>query len=184
VNHISTIASQVCTEKGKKTLNVDHVIQALKLMNFENHIKKLTSELDLTACQNEEKGKEIIEDAQEMKDLINQQKKKNKKKKRPIEFTEEMANEQLNLFASANIMMAVGDSRNGTNGNHHNHHNHDNHNHDDHHTASEVEHDFRSSDIQDSNSKRVNGNKKMRLDQIENDLFAYTKNKNEEIDFD
>jgi hypothetical protein len=81
-------------------------------------------------------------------------------------------------------MMAVGDSRNGTNGNHHNHHNHDNHNHDDHHTASEVEHDFRSSDIQDSNSKRVNGNKKMRLDQIENDLFAYTKNKNEEIDFD
>ncbi len=167
----------MCTEKGKKTLNVDHVIQALKLMNFENHIKKLTLELDLTACQNEEKGKEIIEDAQEMKDLINQQKKKNKKKKRPIEFTEEMANEQLNLFASANIMMAVGDSRNGSNGINGNHH-----------TSSEVQSNItdKSSDkfLQDSNYKKVNGNKKMRLDQIENDLFAFTKHKSEEIDFD
>jgi hypothetical protein len=146
-------------------------------MNFENHIKKLTSELDLSACQNEEKGKEIIEDAQEMKDLINQQKKKNKKKKRPIEFTEEMANEQLNLFASANIMMAVGDSRNGTNGVNGNHY-----------ASKDVQSSFngKTSDIflQDSNSMRVNGNKKMRLDQIENDLFAFTKNKNEEIDFD
>ena len=77
-------------------------------MNFDSHIKKLTSELDLSACQNEEKGKEIIEDAQEMKDLINQQKKLSKKKKRPIQFTEEMANEQLNLFAKANLMMASG----------------------------------------------------------------------------
>jgi hypothetical protein len=131
-------------------------------MNFENHIKKLTSELDLSACQNEDKGKEIIEDAQEMKDLINQQKKKNKKKKRPIEFTEEMANEQLNLFASANIMMAYGEPNViGQNGN-----------------------SNKNGNLPEENSLRVNGNKKMRLDQIENDLFASKMNKNEEIDFD
>jgi len=79
------------------------VIQALKVMNFDSHIKKLTSELDLSSLQNEDKSKEIIEDAQEMKDLINQQKKKNKKKKKHFEFTEEMANEQLILFAKAKM---------------------------------------------------------------------------------
>ena len=72
-------------------------------MNFEDHIKKLSSELDLSTCNNEEKVKEIFEDAQEMKDLINQQKKKTKKRKRNIEFTEEMANEQLILFAKAKM---------------------------------------------------------------------------------
>jgi hypothetical protein len=72
-------------------------------MNFEDHIKKLSSELDLSACNNEDKVKEIFEDAHEMKDLINQQKKKTKKRKRNIEFTEEMANEQLVLFAKAKM---------------------------------------------------------------------------------
>lgn len=72
-------------------------------MNFEDHIKKLSSELDLSACNNDDKVKEIFEDAQEMKDLINQQKKKSKKRKRNIEFTEEMANEQLILFAKAKM---------------------------------------------------------------------------------
>lgn len=103
VNKISNIASQICTEKGKKTLNVEHVIEALRHMNFEDHIKKLSSELDLSSCSNEDKVKEIFEDSQEMKDLINQQKKKAKKRKRNIEFTEEMANEQLILFAKAKM---------------------------------------------------------------------------------
>ncbi len=103
MNKISNIASQICTEKGKKTLNVEHVIEALRHMNFEDHIKKLSSELDLSSCNNEDKVKEIFEDAQEMKDLINQQKKKTKKRKRNIEFTEEMANEQLILFAKAKM---------------------------------------------------------------------------------
>ena len=103
VNKISNIASQICTEKGKKTLNVEHVIEALRQMNFEDHIKKLSSELDLSSCSNEDKVKEIFEDSQEMKDLINQQKKKAKKRKRNIEFTEEMANEQLILFAKAKL---------------------------------------------------------------------------------
>ena len=163
VNQISTIASHICTEKGKKTLNVDHVIQALKTMNFENHIKKLTSELDLSACQNEEKSKEIIEDAQEMKDLINQQKKKNKKKKKPVEFTEEMANEQLNLFAKANMMMTstVGDNTE---------------------VISVSSGGINNINFEDQ-SLRVNGNKKMRLD-IEKDIFSSNLNNNEEVDFD
>jgi hypothetical protein len=155
VNHLSLVASQICTDKGKKTLNLDHVIQALKTMNFESHIKKLSSELDLSALQNEEKGKELIEDAQEMKDLINQQKKKNKKKKRTIEFTEEMANEQLNLFAKANLMM----------------------------NSSEINQEEAAHYINyDENSLKLNGNKKMKLDLQEKNLFSV--DKEEEVDFD
>ena len=139
------------------------MIQALKTMNFENHIKKLTSELDLSACQNEEKSKEIIEDAQEMKDLINQQKKKNKKKKRPIEFTEEMANEQLNLFAKANMMMTstVGDNT----------------------EVISVSNCGLNNINFEEQSLKVNGNKKMRLD-VEKDIFSSNLNNNEEVDFD
>ncbi len=121
-------------------MNVDHVIQALRTVGFETHIKKLTSELDL---ENEEKGKELIEDDQEMKDLINQQKKINKKKKRPIEFTEEMVNEQMKLFASADIMMSSGNGE----------------------------------------ELRVNGNKKMRIEGDQEELFQQD-DKNEEVDFD
>ncbi len=151
VNHVSNIASEICTEKGKKTLNVDHVIQALKKMNFDNHIKKLTSELDLSALQNEDK-KEMIEDAQEMKDLINQQKKKSRKRKRQIEFTEEMANEQMTLFAKAkmdNLQSLMSQNSQEL------------------HT--------------DNNGLKLNGNKKMRIDEAE--IFV-SQNKNEEEDFD
>lgn len=154
MNHVSNIASQICTEKGKKTLNVDHVIQALKTMNLDSHIKKLTSELDLSALQNEEK-KEMIEDAQEMKDLINQQKKKSRKRKRQIEFTEEMANEQMTLFAKAkmdnlqNIILTQSQSQEFS--------------------------------AEPTNGMIVNGHKKMRID--EKDIFS-SKNQNEEVDFD
>jgi hypothetical protein len=136
---------------------VDHVIQALKTMNFDSHIKKLTSELNLSGYQNEEK-KEIIEDAQEMKDLINQQKKKNKKRKRHIEFTEEMMNQQMSLFNQAkidNLMLSQSLSQSQLQPNNH---------------------------IFDANNGlKVNGNKKMRID--EKDIFMQQK-KNDEVDFD
>ena len=148
-------------------------------MNFDNHIKKLTSELDLSSLQNEEKNKEIIEDAQEMKDLINQQKKKNKKKKKHFEFTEEMANEQLNLFAKANMMMTSSSNN----------------------IIEEVEEyaaleDEGQREIVNevnqinqtnfnSSSLRKNGNKKMKLDHNFDEIFEATSiNKNEEVDFD
>ena len=31
--------------KGKKTLNIEHILDALKAMNFNNHIKALMKEL-------------------------------------------------------------------------------------------------------------------------------------------
>ena len=81
-------AIEVCTSNGKKTLNVDQIIEALKLINFDSHIKKLQAELDLTALQNEDlyslSKKEsipIIDDSMGMKDLINK-KRKNKKEKK------------------------------------------------------------------------------------------------------
>ena len=110
------------------------------MLGFDSHIKKLTSELDL---ENDDKGKELIEDAEEMKELINQQKKVSKKKKRAIEFTEEMANEQMKLFANANMMMS---SLSGE-------------------------------------ELRVNGNKKMRIEGNQEEIFK-NEGKDEEVDFD
>jgi hypothetical protein len=158
VNHISTIASQICTERGKKTLNVDHVIDALKQMQFDNHIKKLSSELDLTACQNEEK--QVVEDVQEMKELINKQKKKSKKKKKHHEFNDEMVNEQLELFERSRMENLPS-------------------------LMPQNSFLFESSEvIQSGNALILPNNKKMRLDQIEQDLFQTNKNKTEEVDFD
>ena len=45
VNYVSSLGSQICTKNGKKTLNIEHILEALKAMNFDNHIKLLTKEL-------------------------------------------------------------------------------------------------------------------------------------------
>jgi hypothetical protein len=128
------------------------VIQALKQMNFDSHIKLMTSEMDLAVLQNEEKSKEIIEDAQEMKDLNNKHKKKNKKKKRQHELNEDMINEQMELFEKSKLENM----------------------------------NLMYSQIESTVNKEymlMNNNKKMKLDEIEQELFSSC-TKNEEIDFD
>lgn len=156
VNHVSNIASQICGEKGKKTLNVDHVIEALKRMNFTSHIKLLTSELDLSAIQKEESGIDlIVQNTQEMKDLINKRKKKNKKRKRS--FDEEMELEQQKLFEQSKIdNMQI------------------------------LSNNYYSNILNPENNVRniQNVNQTLLLDQIGNDLFNVSQNNNEEEDFD
>lgn len=153
---MSNIASQICTEKGKKTLNVDHVIQALRQMKFENHIKLLTSELDLAAMQQTEE--KVIEDNREMKDLINKHKKKKKNKKKNHDFyDEDLINEQNELFEKCkqeNFNLMFSQTQNYFNSNN-------------------VNKDF----IYTEN------NKKMKLDNQEEELFR-KKSINEEEDFD
>jgi hypothetical protein len=84
-------------EKGKKTLNVDHVIEALKKLKFDNYLKNIMTE---NLNMNEEnEDKEIVDkDPLEMKDLINKKKKRKIKKKNKIEPDEEMEKKQLELF--------------------------------------------------------------------------------------
>jgi hypothetical protein len=165
-------ATEVCTSNGKKTLNVDHIIEALKLINFDSHIKKLQAELDLTALQNEDSNslskKEsipIIDDSMGMKDLINK-KRKNKKEKKTFEFTEDLLNEQMELFEKSKMenmqnYLYEGISYNNIAA-----------------TSGRV--------VSNGEAFLLDNNKKMKLDIIEQDLFTKKErtNSQEEINFD
>lgn len=102
VNHISEVASRICNERGKKTLNVDHILDALKQIGFDSHIKKLQSELDFN--QSHEAQELGHGNTQEMKERINK-KKKTKKKKEKFEISEEMIEEQKRLFEESRNML-------------------------------------------------------------------------------
>ena len=103
INYVSSLGSKICSTKGKKTLNVEHILDALKAMNFNNHIKALTKELlELEKNGMTEEGK--YEDHTNVKQLINKNKKKTGKRKRQFETEEEkeeMAREQMMLFEMA-----------------------------------------------------------------------------------
>ncbi len=49
VDFLALKESDVITFKGKKTLNADRIIEALKLINFDSLINNLEEELDLNA---------------------------------------------------------------------------------------------------------------------------------------
>ena len=101
ISHISEVASNECNLKGKKTLNVDHIIDALKSMGMDNHIKSLQKELDINQSQ------EAIElgrgNSLEMKDKINK-KKQSKTKKKKLEVSEDLINEQKMLFEMSRVV--------------------------------------------------------------------------------
>jgi len=164
-------ATEVCTSNGKKTLNVDHIIEALKLINFDSHIKKLQAELDLNALKNDDNTnifkKECtnnIEGAMGMKDLINK-KRKTKKDRKTFEFTEDLLHEQMELFEKSKIENMQNYLFEGI-------------------TVNNI----------NNQSARINNNgeavlmdshKKLKLDIIEHDLFVKErKNSQEEINFD
>lgn len=102
INHISQISCDICNESGKKTLNLNHIISALRKDGFDNHIKLLQAELNIDVnAESEELNHTNIE---EMKEKINQKKKKKKdKKKNEIEFNEELKREQMLLFEQSKI---------------------------------------------------------------------------------
>lgn len=111
-------------EKGKKTLNVDHVIEALKKLKFDNYLKNICTENLNCNEENEENTKEIVEkDPLEMKDLINKKKKRKTKKKKNFEINQDLMNQQLELFEKSktdtfNLYLTnISTNLNGTNGN-------------------------------------------------------------------
>ena len=100
INHISQISCDVCNESGKKTLNINHIISALRKSGFENHIKSLQVDLNIDA----EAEEFNISNMEEMKEKLNQKKKKKKdKKKNDIEFDEELKREQMMLFEQSRL---------------------------------------------------------------------------------
>ena len=110
INYLSSLGFQICSKNGKKTLNIEHILEALKTMNFNKHIKLLTSELSIKEMENEDKleEKELeikYEDHMNVKQLINRKKKTNKRK-RPYETQEdleELAREQREMFERARL---------------------------------------------------------------------------------
>ena len=102
INYLSSLAFQICSNNGKKTLNIEHILEALKTMNFNKHIKLLTSELSIKELENDEKEELEIkyEDNMNVKQLINRKKKSNKRKRGYLskEDLEELAREQREMF--------------------------------------------------------------------------------------
>lgn len=183
VDYISTKATEVCTSYGKKTLNIDHILEALKLINFNSHIKKLQGELDFDKIINEkddnlsnkkESQNLIYEDSIGMKDLINK-KRKNKKDKKAFQYSEDMLNEQMELFEKSkmenmqNILMKGGCTTLALNEE------------EDNYTLN-----TNIKNCKEGNFNIKNGqNKKLNLDIIEKNLFANEKKEyQEEVDFD
>lgn len=102
ISLISKEASNICLGSGKKTITVTHVVEGLRKIGLEKHIKQLYSELDPKSLLDEEDIKENIPN--DMKAKINGRKKKVKDKKhKKIEMTEDMINEQSMLFQQSRI---------------------------------------------------------------------------------
>ena len=90
VTYLSSLGSKICLESGKKTLNIEHIIEALKKMNFKNHIDLLVK--DLPKGENDTEKLKILsnvslnknnekEENNDLKKLINKKKKRGSKKK-------------------------------------------------------------------------------------------------------
>ena len=96
VTYISSLGSKICAESGKKTLNIEHVIAALKKIDFKNHIDLLVKDLPKgendpeklkllsNVVLNEKDKKDETEENNNLKKLINKKKKRGSRKKNPF----------------------------------------------------------------------------------------------------
>ena len=102
VTYLSSLGSKICLESGKKTLNIEHIIEALKKMNFKNHIDLLVK--DLPKGENDPEKLKILsnvrlnknnekEENNDLKKLINKKKKRGSRKKNP--FMDENEKEEI-----------------------------------------------------------------------------------------
>lgn len=165
VKYVSTLGCQICATKGKKTLNIEHILEALKTMNFTKHIKSLTKEPYLKEMEKDDEVEDFrYEDNMNVKQLINKKKKRQKKNKKQFpseEDYEKMASEQKHMFEMAkqeqmNQMMRFGST------------------------------EFASGNMimKQQSEGNINLNQHISNEEIEKDMFKNEHNGDEEVDFD
>ena len=108
INYLSSLGSSICLKNGKKTLNIEHILEALNEMHFEKHIKSITNEPYFNENNNNKKNDSDDEkknfDVMNVKQLINKKKKRSNKRKKfhlTEEDLEELAREQKEMFENA-----------------------------------------------------------------------------------
>ena len=97
VNKIASCGAKICTDWGKKTLNLEHIFQALKEMKFDKHIDRLVKDVkDLKNGEIDTSNYDKLEEEKQkenknLKQLINKKKKRGGRKKKYFENEDERA---------------------------------------------------------------------------------------------
>lgn len=102
ISHLSLTGAQYCNKSGKKTLNIEHLIEALKIMHLDNYITRLSQE----ECLNEGAMEDTTHgmDTKNLKAMVNSYRKKSGKRKKFVqtpEELEELARQQNIMFEQA-----------------------------------------------------------------------------------
>lgn len=105
VTYLSSLGCKICTDSGKKTLNIEHIIEALKQMNFQKHIELLKRDMKSgeKGEKNEDPEDEKKNENTHLKKLINKKKKRGSRRKNFFNKQEkdEIKQQQDELFKSA-----------------------------------------------------------------------------------
>jgi histone H3/H4 len=108
VTYISSYGAKICTECGKKTLNLEHILEALKKMKFQKHIEKLVEHLkkngEIDTSKYDQLEDEKKNENKNLKQLINKKKKRGGRKAKCFEDEkerDEMKRAQAKMFEEA-----------------------------------------------------------------------------------
>ena len=184
VTYLSTLGSKICLQSGKKTLNIDHVLEALKKMSFKNHIDLLVKDLP-KGEKDPEKLKllsnvKLTEDNEKdennnLKKLINKKKKRGSRKKNAFmdenekekikKQQDEMYEEALHHLSLQQQNQYSSDFKLGENSNDFGNMNNN---------ENEISHEFKDTS---------NLNKEQKLDEYGKDI-VFNKNEENDINFD
>lgn len=91
VTFISKVGAQICEDWKKKTLNLEHIFEALKQLKFQKHIELLMEESkkEQGNDKDEEEDEEKKYENKNLKQMINKKKKRVGRKKKYYENEEE-----------------------------------------------------------------------------------------------
>ena len=108
VTYISSYGAKICTECGKKTLNLEHILEALKKMKFQKHIEKLVEHLkkngEIDTTKYDQLEDEKKNENKNLKQLIKKKKKRGGRKAKCFEDEkerDEMKRAQAKMFEEA-----------------------------------------------------------------------------------
>ena len=110
VTFISKVGAQICEDWKKKTLNLEHIFEALKQLKFQKHIELLMKESKTEEGNDkvEEEDEEKKYENKNLKQMINKKKKRGGRKKKYYENDEEkdaMIDLENKIFEEARLDM-------------------------------------------------------------------------------